>query len=307
MAAFTSRGFNRGPGVAPYNWTKSDSWTLSGTSTTGIPGSTDDVFIDMSGGSRGYSVSIGTSQLVNSLNFDYSGISAPVVGQALDLIIGAGGSLVDQGVVVGTGQFMPNGSSQATIDLINGGKFEVDTASSSGAPNTALTVAFDDGSGSSLTLGMFTNGNDGNKSGFGETITNLSGTDRIILSNVSYTATDSFTYVGGVLKIFSMLGATGTEIADLVVSLGTGLTSFRLFGNDANGTSGPMAISAVCYCADTLILTPRGSVNVQDLIVGDEVLTVQGGLQVAKPVQWSDSERLKLHGTPGRTVFSQFV
>jgi len=298
MASFISTGyFNPGFGF-PYDWNKASSWYASGTTATGIPGSMDDVVIGMPNGGRGYAVSIGTSQTANSLSFSYNSASGPVAGQALNLIIGAGGSLVDLGSILGTGQFMPNGSSQATIDLINGGKFEADTASSTGAPNTALTVAFDDGAGSTLTLGMFTDASGSSSLGFGEKITNLSGSDKIILSNVTYSASQSFIYSGGVLKIFSMLNQTGTEIADLVVSLGAGLTTFRLFGNGANDTSGPLAISVACYCADTLILTPRGPVNVQDLIVGEEVLTIRGGSQVAMPVQWIGQRTVEIGRHP---------
>jgi hypothetical protein len=54
-----------------------------------------------------------------------------------------------------------------------------------------------------------------------------------------------------------------------------------------------------CYCGGTLILTERGDVPVEDLAIGDTVVTADGGRQ---PVRWIGHRRLRCHN--GRFMFA---
>jgi hypothetical protein len=54
-----------------------------------------------------------------------------------------------------------------------------------------------------------------------------------------------------------------------------------------------------CYCGGTLILTDCGDVPVEDLAIGDTVVTADGGRQ---PVRWIGHRRLRCHN--GRFMFA---
>ncbi len=62
-------------------------------------------------------------------------------------------------------------------------------------------------------------------------------------------------------------------------------TSFVYSGapfSDA-GVEVTATVSAACYCAGTLILTERGEIAIEDLAVGDKVVTTSGA---SRPVRW---------------------
>ena len=62
------------------------------------------------------------------------------------------------------------------------------------------------------------------------------------------------------------------------------------------GASGDgAAISVLCFCADTMIATPRGEVAVQDLAVGDTVSTHRG---MTRRIKWIGAGRVL--ATPGK-------
>ena len=54
-------------------------------------------------------------------------------------------------------------------------------------------------------------------------------------------------------------------------------------GVQAVASSDGAEVTALCFCADTLIQTPNGYVAVQDLAIGDPVVTLSG---VARPIVW---------------------
>ena len=53
-------------------------------------------------------------------------------------------------------------------------------------------------------------------------------------------------------------------------------------------TSGSVDVGAVCYCPGTLIQTGRGQERVEDLKIGDEVMTMSGAL---RPIKWIGRRR----------------
>ena len=90
-------------------------------------------------------------------------------------------------------------------------------------------------------------------------------------SGASYTVS-----VYGVIRAGTLgldLNASGTGITDLAGN--------AIAGGYANGPTYSLVVP--CYCRGTMILTARGEVAVEDLAVGDAVVTASGA---ARPVRW---------------------
>ncbi len=101
--------------------------------------------------------------------------------------------------------------------------------------------------------------------------------------------------------------APGTNLADAASQPG-GITLDRNqdidFNNDGNFDDpleegdnlfyvGDYTAAVVCFTAGTKILTPKGEVNIEDLKLGDHVVTVDNGNQ---PVRWVGCRRVRAHG-----------
>lgn len=82
---------------------------------------------------------------------------------------------------------------------------------------------------------------------------------------------------GGTLSLDS---ASGTDLADITLSTGSFFSSLFSIATDSVGGTD---ITVACYRAGTRIATPSGEVAVEDLAIGDAVLTADG---TAKPVKW---------------------
>jgi hypothetical protein len=167
--------------------------------------------------------------------------------------------LIDSGVLTNDGAIaldpsMLNvaglsGTGATTIDA--GGVLEVQ-----GTVTTGETIVFD---GSSAYLHLDTPGSiDGSVTNFavGETI-DLKGIDP---ASVSYSA-GNLSFAGGAFSLALASGNTVHAVAS------------------ADGA----AISALCFCANTRILTREGERRVQDLAIGDLVMTQSGA---ARSIVW---------------------
>jgi len=74
-------------------------------------------------------------------------------------------------------------------------------------------------------------------------------------------------------------------------------TSFVYMGapfSDA-GFEFTATVSTACYCAGTIILTKRGDVAVEDLAIGDNVVTTSGAL---RPIRWLGHRRIDISRHP---------
>ncbi|MCQ8242388.1 Hint domain-containing protein [Rhizosaccharibacter radicis] len=125
------------------------------------------------------------------------------------------------------------------------------------------------------------------------------------LSGAGLTRTGTGTYtlattmpdkLSALLQKLSFTPATGTGPAG-----GTTSTGIRLAINDTDGTavaSTSLNVTATCFLRGTLIETPAGERAVEVLAAGDEVMVLEDGRRVARPIRWAGGHRMDaaLHG-----------
>ena len=178
--------------------------------------------------------------------FDFSAITTPVV------------TLYDTGT--GNTLDLSGDASTETIDLRPGdySSFAGDTDNLAIAYNTAIDT-FDGGTaGTNVTV-----------NGDADAI-NDSGTGNVVDFAGAY-ASYAVAATGGGANV--VVTSTATGIADTLSDVQT-----LVFSDQTVQTS-----AIACYCPGTLILTDRGEVPVQNLVIGDHVITSSG---LSEPVRW---------------------
>ena len=225
-------------------------------------------------------LSLGADATVNTTSFN--------IGTAGVLI--EFGDPINSGTVTNSNSIVVNGGSNvttATDEFVNDGLVEVENSGTE-TINTPLitgtgsmqlstdgdlvlnansiqptqTIVFADATGT-LTIGTDALG------GFDSTISGFQAGDQII---VQTTAAATFSQNGSIVSVI----ANGTTLGELA------------FANTAQAalaasTDGALADQVICFCAGTQIATPSGEVAVEQLAVGDVVLTHRGE---ARPITW---------------------
>jgi hypothetical protein len=161
------------------------------------------------------------------------------------------------------------GGSDAAIVLASGGTLQIDDLAS--VVNGSQIQNFN------APIGGFASGDILRLEGFGEFAT-INGTSP---SYNSSTNTTSLT-----------LTDNGSAVATLELT-GGNYTSATV--NPDPLISGAVDIATACYCRGTLILTERGEVAVEDLAIGDEVVTLSGA---ARPIRWIGHRHINLARHP---------
>jgi hypothetical protein len=101
--------------------------------------------------------------------------------------------------------------------------------------------------------------------------------DTLYLPNDPYSGTATGSVAGGVLIIQD--GSTIDAVFNTPDLADGSIVTLSQNGNGTNVTVAPPP----CYCAGTLILTDRGEVAVEDLAIGDRVVTASGQM---RPIHW---------------------
>ncbi|GAB2286253.1 hypothetical protein Dimus_020673 [Dionaea muscipula] len=213
------------------------------------------------------------------------------------VMVNGGGTVINAGTIEA-------GAAETAVSFADG--LANDLVVQSGAVFTGNVIG--GGSGSVLELGAEAAGTTGTLSGIGGQITAF---DTITFdTGDAWQVTGSFAGFGGELvKGFTtadsilLSGVTGvtSSLSGSVLSLTSGGTTETLsFSSSGAGTlhvqtvGSNTVISLVpCFVAGTRIATPRGEVPVEDLRVGDEVLTVLGEVL---PVIWTGAKHIDCGG-----------
>jgi T5SS/PEP-CTERM-associated repeat protein len=209
--------------------------------------------------------------------------------------LSASGSVQSSGAIGGYGTLATalNNTATATattsgsiLDITGGvsgaGALDIDGGATLGVGGLILnsqSVAFNTGTAETLILG--TPG-----TGFANAITGIAGSDRIEFNfGAGVTITGASTS-GSIITVDT--NSTTYQLTNVTFAAGspTGLT----FGTDGSN----QYIQVLCFARNTRIATPSGEVPVEQLAVGDTVLTLDGK---AEPIVWLGVGRVMV--TPG--------
>ena len=209
------------------------------------------------------------------------GTTGSISASSLDL---TGTKVIDQGLLTITG----TASGSGTVD-VQGGSLFINTISGSntydltGSANMTITdsvggsgaIVFGDTSPISLNLNVA-------GSAFGASITGFSANDTIDLGSLAWAKGDVVTVTGTTLTITSGGAKTLFTFSDF-----NSTSKVRLESDGNGGTE-----LYTCFLAGTRILTDRGEVTVEDLVVGDLVATLVAGEITHRPIHWIGSRTL---------------
>ncbi len=202
---------------------------------------------------------------------------------------GSGGTGTNSGTggiaVLGGGTVALDATNTFTGGVTIGGASTLDLAANGAAGKSTNTVQFTTSSHDTLRLDAAAL--PGNT--FVNLVAGYDATDTIDLTGLQYvTGSTTATISGGILTVTN---GTATDTLTLSgIADGT-----RFFTNPDAGVGTAVTL---CYCAGTRIQTTRGEVAVEDLAVGDLVVTLSGTARTPRPVQWIGRRRLDLVAHP---------
>lgn len=266
------------------SWTTPANWIQDPLGTTGkLPGPGD--FAEIGSLTGPITVTLTSSVGFRSLALGGSHGFFPTLdidGGALNLAASAAGQITDSWST--KGQSFSGGG---TIDLMNRASLFVQ-----GNVASAINLHFDN-SPDTLFIGGTTYGAP-NPGTFAGTVSGFGGPDEIVLSRAAFNVHDTFKYSSGTLSIFS---PTGVDILNLTINDPVGGFKLVPFMSGPPSVRGKLTI-VVCFAAGTRILTDQGELAVETLAEGDQVMTLEDNLRVARPVRWLGRRRVNLAAHP---------
>ncbi len=272
----------------------SNLWSLAANwSDNLVPGSTSAVQI-----TDGLGLFTGTYAVVDNIAFDkistllvdggtFTGAIPAFTIQSADTLatgtLGVGnasidvlGTLLDSGALLG-------GSGTGTVVIGPQSEFLV---------AGALASDHIDFSGTSSVFILSTSNSATLQSGLNATISNFLAGDTIDLTGLAASAVSSVHVSGSTVLLENTSGST---LAKLDIT-GQSPTSLSFAAASGGGTA---LTSNACFCGGTRILTVRGEIAVENLNIGDEVISLNGD---ALPVRWIGYRRLDIsrHASPDK-------
>jgi hypothetical protein len=267
---------------------------VSNAASAAISGGSSGILLDVAGSVQNEGLIGGAGAGDYGVDIEASG---SVTNASIGTITGAGGveiagasaTLINAGTITGTSAdavYLDAASSNLLV-VDAGAKFTGDVVAKAGVENTleltssASAGALTGGLGSqylgfeTVTIDAGASWNvEGTSAGFeAATIGDFTAADDLYITDLAYGAGATAMLIGGTLAVTS----DGTTI-DIALFDPTG-TNFY-----AHDVGGEVLVneSPACYCRGTRIRTDRGQVAVEDLNVGDPLVTVSGALKLIK-------------------------
>jgi hypothetical protein len=129
--------------------------------------------------------------------------------------------------------------------------------------------------------------------GVGQVINGFTFGDTIDLSGI---AASSESFANNILTLFS--GVTELAMLNLNELSTTNTQNFEIFADGSGGTD--IVMDMPCFASGTKILTPAGEVNVEDIRVGDTVITVRENGPTTGRVTWIGRRSLDISRHPNK-------
>lgn len=206
---------------------------------------------------------------LNSGTVDITGFSGQAASAFLTDDLSGGGTEIIAAPLYLSGANFNLGLNDVTGNTVGGGTLELANSLAPGA--SAPNINFDGLNDALILDPIFSPSNLGVVNGFGPS-------DTIVLRGVTNALTPVWTQNnggGGTLNIDN-----GASVA-ASLTLATGSFSSAAF-NVTTDASGGEAISVTCFCPGTRIATPDGPVAVEQLAIGDPIITHSGTIRAIK-------------------------
>ncbi len=208
---------------------------------------------------------IQTIDIDSSASWAFSGINS--LGT-----LGVSGAALVSGTLDLTTALDPAGSG-GTLTVAAGGTLEVAAATGSG---DTIDLA---GTGAELKIDVANSFGTTSGSTFtGDVIGQFASGSSIDLANVAFSALAPTSFSGNVLTVGD---GTNTGHITFAPGLFSSLGNFVITTDGLGGTL--ISVAVACYCPGTRIATPDGETEIEQLVIGDLVMTVDGR---AEPVRW---------------------
>ena len=191
----------------------------------------------------------------------------------------SGATFTDNGVLLNNATIQLDPSTLSVAALYGTGTIDIGASGALYALGTVAagqSVHFDGASGVAQIATV---------SAFAGTIDSFVNGDTLDLTGLTYT-----TGATGIVSGSELIVTSGAQTADIAVSNIANGTHFTVQQDAGTGTE-----LLLCFLAGTRIATPSGEVSVQDLAVGDKVVTASGKV---RPITWIGTGRAPT--TPGR-------
>jgi autotransporter passenger strand-loop-strand repeat protein len=182
------------------------------------------------------------------------------------------------------------------LDVFSGGTASFTTVSSGGtqlvlSSGTAISTSVDNGGIEFVSSGAAANFTTVSSGGFQVVSVSTSATGTTLDLGGSIIVMDFVSSGGGTATLNSstdVLSVTEGDFSYTQQLAGTYLSTDSVTlllpsSDEFTGGTQVELTSTLCFCIDTLIATPTGQVKVQDLAVGDLVMTLRGA---ARPITW---------------------
>ena len=216
------------------------------------------------------------SGTISGLGSQYSGFRAYEVVSGGDWTVtgantvASGATLINSAALIDSGTLVDIGAASNTggLTIANGGTVDLVKGVTG-----AGTIAF------SGTSNMLTVGAQGAPGTLGNPILGFAPGDTLDLAGIGLASSYSYSpsYAGGTL---TLTNSSGT-LAAVKLSTTFAHPTFTLANDAAGGTA--IGLAPPCFCRGTLIRTPHGEIAVEDLAIGDKLVTLSGE---ARRVRW---------------------